>query len=137
MKGYNFPIWRGKPLQKLTRGLLKINGRNNLGRITVRSRGGGHKRRARIVDFARTLQDIPAQIVRIERDPTRTAPLALLHYQNGIFSYILAPKNVGKQQSIISSKLAAIKPGNCLPLKNIPIGTHVHNVEPRQGLGVV
>lgn len=135
MKEYNFPIWRGKPLQKLTCGLIKISGRNNMGRITVRSRGGGHKRRARVVDFFRVLREMPARIVRFERDPTRTAPLALIYYQNGVFAYILAPKNVGGLQSIISSKFAAIKPGNCLPLMSIPIGTHIHNLEPRQGFG--
>jgi len=128
-------LWKGRPHKPLTEGLTKSGGRNNLGRITSRHRGGGHKRLYRIIDFKRTKLDCVATIERIEYDPNRSAHIALIKYDDGIFSYILAPAKMKAGDKVVSSASADIKTGNCLPLKNIPVGTIVHNVEMKPGKG--
>jgi large subunit ribosomal protein L2 len=128
-------LWKGKPHKPLTKGLTKTGGRNNLGRMTSRHRGGGHKRLYRMIDFKRNKLDVAATIERIEYDPNRTSYIALLKYDDGEYSYILAPAKLSAGDKIISSAAADIKIGNCLPLKNIPVGTIVHNVEMKPGKG--
>jgi len=128
-------LWKGGPKKSLTKGISKTGGRNNNGRITAYHRGGGHKRLYRLVDFKRSVQDIVATVERIEYDPNRTAFIALIKYENGQESYILAPQKLNSGDKIVSSSSADIKIGNCLPLKNIPVGTTVHNVEMKPGKG--
>ena len=128
-------LWKGKPVKKLTEGLSKKGGRNNDGRITARRRGGGHKRRYRIVDFKRRKFDTPAKVTRIEFDPNRTAFIALLEYEDGEQSYILAPQRLAVGDTVVSGERADIKPGNAMPLSSIPVGTIVHNVEMKPGKG--
>ncbi len=128
-------LWKGSPYKPLTKGLKKTGGRNNLGRITSRHIGGGHKKLYRLIDFKRSKINIPAVIERIEYDPNRTAYIALLKYSDNEYSYILAPAKLNVGDEIISSPDADIKPGNCLPLKNIPVGTIIHNVEMKVGKG--
>ena len=128
-------LWKGKPEKSLTEGLRQKGGRNNTGRITMRFRGGGHKRRYRLVDFKRTKFDVAATVERLEYDPNRTAFIALLRYEDGELAYILAPQRLAVGDQVISSAKADIKPGNALPLKNIPVGTIVHNVELKAGKG--
>ena len=122
-------IYKGKPLKKLTKGLSKSGGRNNKGRITVWWKGGGHKRSYRIIDFKRQKDNINAEVIRIEYDPNRSCHIALVKYEDGELRYILAPQKLVLQSSIISGDNVDIKIGNSLPLKNIPTGTLVHNVE--------
>jgi large subunit ribosomal protein L2 len=128
-------LWKGKPHKPLTEGLTKSGGRNVHGRITVRHRGGGHKRLYRLVDFKRRKFDVPAEVVRIEYDPNRSAHIALIKYIDGQHSYILAPQRVSIGDAIISGERADIKPGNAMFLKNIPVGTVVHNIELKPGKG--
>jgi large subunit ribosomal protein L2 len=128
-------LWVGKPEKTLTVGLTKSGGRNNNGRVTARRRGGGHKRLYRIIDFKRNHHDIPATVQRIEYDPNRSAFIALLTYEDGTKSYILAPQRLSVGDVITSGPKADIKPGNALPLANIPIGTIIHNVELKPGKG--
>ena len=128
-------LWKGKPYKSLTKGLTKTGGRNNRGRITSRHIGGGHKRLYRMIDFKRNKLDCMATVERIEYDPNRSAHIALIKYEDGVFSYILAPAKIKAGDQIISSADADIKVGNCLPLKNIPVGTMVHNVEMKPGKG--
>jgi len=128
-------LWSGKPEKTLTVGLTKSGGRNNNGRVTARRRGGGHKRLYRIIDFKRNHHDIPATVQRIEYDPNRSAFIALLTYEDGTKSYILAPQRLSVGDVITSGPKADIKPGNALPLANIPIGTIIHNVELKPGKG--
>ncbi|MCR6631270.1 MAG: 50S ribosomal protein L2 [Magnetospirillum sp.] len=128
-------LWKGKPEASLTEGLRKKGGRNNLGRITVRFRGGGHKRRYRLIDFKRTKFDVAATVLRLEYDPNRTAFIALIEYADGEKSYILAPQRLAVGDTVVAGEKVDIKPGNALPLKNIPVGTVVHNVELKQGKG--
>ncbi len=128
-------LWKGKPEASLTEGLRKKGGRNNLGRITVRFRGGGHKRRYRLVDFKRTKFDVAGTVLRLEYDPNRTAFIALIEYADGEKSYILAPQRLAVGDTVVAGEKVDIKPGNALPLKNIPVGTVVHNVELKQGKG--
>ena len=113
----------------------RSGGRNNLGRITVRHRGGGHKQRYRMVDFKRRKEGVPAVVERLEYDPNRSANLALLKYVDGERAYILAPKGLPAGATVVSSETAPISVGNCLPLRNIPVGTEVHAVEMRPGKG--
>ena len=127
-------IWKGRPEKSLTEGLRKNGGRNNTGRITARRIGGGHKRRYRMIDFKRTKQGI-ATVERIEYDPNRTAFIALINYEDGEKSYILAPQRMAVGDKIEAADKADIKPGNALPLSNIPVGTIVHNVEMKVGKG--
>jgi len=123
------------PEKSLTRGLKKKGGRNNNGRITTRHRGGGHKRRYREIDFKRTKDGVPAKVATVEYDPNRTARIALLHYVDGEKRYIIAPAKLEVGQMIVSGVGADIKPGNALPLRNIPVGTVVHCVELQPGKG--
>ena len=128
-------LTRDKPEKSLTVTLHKTGGRNNHGRMTSRHRGGGHKRRYRIVDFKRDKVGIPATIAEIEYDPNRTARIALLNYKDGEKRYILCPDGVGVGDIVISSRNADIKPGNTLPLEAIPVGTVVHAIELKVGKG--
>ncbi|MCG8356556.1 MAG: 50S ribosomal protein L2 [Kiloniellales bacterium] len=128
-------LWKGKPVKKLTQGLTKKGGRNNFGRITARRRGGGHKRRYRVIDFVRRKFDVPAKVLRLEYDPNRTAFVALIEYEDGELSYILAPQRLAVGDSVIAAERADIKPGNAMPLSSIPVGTIVHNVEMKAGKG--
>jgi large subunit ribosomal protein L2 len=124
-----------KPEKSLTEPLRRIAARNNHGWITVRHQGGGHKRRYRVIDFKRTKIDIPAKVVAIEYDPNRTARIALIHYIDGAKAYIVAPVGLVVGDQVLSSTKADIKPGNALPLQNIPTGTIIHNIELRPGKG--
>ena len=128
-------LWKGKPEKSLTEGLRSQGGRNNNGRVTQRARGGGHKRRYRIVDFKRDRFDQPASVVRLEYDPNRSAFIALIRYEDGQLAYILAPQRLGAGDQVVSGQRVDIKPGNAMPLKNIPVGTIVHNVEMKPGKG--
>ncbi len=128
-------LHKGEPVKSLTQGLSKKGGRNNHGRITARRRGGGHKRLYRMVDFKRRKFDVAAKVVRLEYDPNRTAFIALIEYEDGEHSYILAPQRLGPGDMVISGQRADIKPGNAMPLSSIPVGTIVHNVELKAGKG--
>ena len=128
-------LWRGKPEKTLTEGLRGKGGRNNKGRITARRRGGGHKNRYRVIDFKRTKYDVQAIVERIEYDPNRSAFIALIKYEDGELSYILAPQRLREGDVVIASKNVDIKPGNAMPMQNIPVGTIVHNVEMKAGKG--
>ncbi|PWC83948.1 50S ribosomal protein L2 [Azospirillum sp. TSH100] len=128
-------LWKGKPVKTLTEGLTKSGGRNNTGRITARRMGGGHKRTYRLVDFKRRKFDVPATVERLEYDPNRTAFIALIKYQDGTLSYILAPQRLKVGDTVISGERTDVKPGNAMPLKNIPVGSIVHNVELKAGKG--
>lgn len=128
-------LWKGEPVKSLTEGARKTGGRNNRGRITTRHIGGGHKRRYRLIDFKRTLRDMPAKVERLEYDPNRTAFIALITYSNGEQSYILAPQRLKAGDTVVAGNKVDVKPGNAMPLKNMPMGTIVHNVEMRPGKG--
>ncbi|MDP2621673.1 MAG: 50S ribosomal protein L2 [Hyphomicrobiales bacterium] len=128
-------LWKGGPVKHLTEGLTKSGGRNNLGRATARRRGGGHKRSYRIVDFKRNKLDMPGTVERIEYDPNRTAFIALIKYEDGELAYILAAQRLGVGDKVVSGAQVDVKPGNAMPLANMPIGTIVHNVELKQGRG--
>jgi len=124
-----------KPERSLTRPLRKSGGRNSLGRTTIWFRGGGHKRRYRVIDFKRDKQNIPARVAAVEYDPNRSARIALLHYVDGEKRYILAPDGITVGQTVVTSETADILPGNSLPLSSIPSGTMIHNLELRRGKG--
>jgi len=128
-------ITTDKPHKPLLEVIKKTSGRNNVGRITVRHRGGGSKRFYRVVDFKRDKVGVPAKVATIEYDPNRSARIALLHYADGEKRYILAPLNLAVGQVVLASEEADILPGNCLPLRNVPLGTLVHNVEIKLGKG--
>ena len=128
-------LWKGKPEKSLTEGLRSQGGRNSTGRVTVRFRGGGHKRRYRIIDFKRNKFDVAATVERLEYDPNRSAFIALVRYEDGELAYILAPQRLGAGDQVVTVQRVDIKPGNALPLKNIPVGTVVHNVELKPGKG--
>jgi len=128
-------LYKGKPVKGLTEGKSSSGGCNNNGRITVRWRGGGHKRRYRIVDFKRSKREVPAVVERIEYDPNRTAFIALIKYEDGELSYILAPQRLAVGDTIVSARQADVKPGNAMPLMAMPVGTIVHNVEMKPGRG--
>lgn len=129
-------LWKGKPVKSLTEGLTKSGGRNNTGRITSWQRGGGHKRRYRLVDFKRNAKfGVNATVERLEYDPNRTAFIALVTYSDGEQAYILAPQRLKAGDVVVSAEKADIKPGNAMLLKNMPVGTIVHNVEIKQGKG--
>ncbi len=128
-------LHKGKPVKALTEGLSSNGGRNNNGRITMRRRGGGHKRRYRIVDFRRNKFDMPATIERLEYDPNRSAFLALVKYEDGDLSYILAPQRVGPGDVIVAGNRVDVRPGNAMPMENIPVGTIIHNIEMKPGAG--
>ena len=128
-------LYNGKPEKTLTVGLSKSGGRNNTGRITSWHRGGGHKRKYRIVDFKRVKHDIQASIERIEYDPNRSSFIALIKYEDGQKSYILSPQKIRVGDKVISGKKVDIKPGNAMPISSIPLGTLLHNVELKPGKG--
>ena len=128
-------ITKTEPEKSLLKPLKKKGGRNAVGRITCRHRGGGHKRHYRIIDFKRDKLDIPAKVAAIEYDPNRSARIALLHYADGEKRYILAPINLNVGDVITAGENADIKPGNTLPLQNIPLGTQIHNIELKIGKG--
>lgn len=128
-------ITRSEPEKSLLRPLKKSGGRNSYGRVTAYHRGGGHKRRYRLIDFKRNKLEVPAKVATIEYDPNRTTRIALLHYVDGEKRYILAPQDLRVGDMVVSSATADIKPGNTLPLQNIPTGTLVHNVELKPGKG--
>ncbi|WP_029013606.1 50S ribosomal protein L2 [Niveispirillum irakense] len=128
-------LYKGKPVKMLTEGLSSSGGRNNTGRITARRIGGGHKRTYRIVDFKRRKFDMPAVVERLEYDPNRTGFIALVKYEDGTLSYILAPQRLKAGDTVIAGEKVDVKPGNAMPLKNIPVGTIVHNVELKAGKG--
>lgn len=132
-------LHKGKPVKALTEGLTKKGGRNNNGRITARRIGGGAKRLYRKIDFKRNKWDVPATVERLEYDPNRTAFIALIRYEDGEQSYIIAPQRLAVGDQVITSVNADIKPGNVLPLKNIPVGTIIHNIEmkPKKGAQMV
>lgn len=125
----------GEPFEPLLARKNRINGRNNVGRITVRRRGGGHKKHYRIVDFKRDKDGVPARVERIEYDPNRSAHIALICYQDGERRYIIAAKGMHEGQTIVSGEQSPIKMGNCLPLLNIPVGSTIYCVELKPGAG--
>ena len=126
---------KAKPERSLLEPLKKSSGRNSYGRITVRHRGGGCKRKYRIIDFRRDKLDMPAVVQRLEYDPNRSAFIALVKYEDGELRYMLAPYGLKAGDTVVSSAAADIKPGNCLPLANIPVGTVIHNIELNPGRG--
>jgi large subunit ribosomal protein L2 len=128
-------ITKTSPEKSLVKILKKSGGRNNNGRITARRRGGGHKRYYRVIDFKRDKDGIPAKVASIEYDPNRSARIALLHYADGEKRYILAPLKLNVGDEVLSGPDADIKPGNALPLANIPLGTQIHNIELKLGKG--
>ncbi|MCB9965781.1 MAG: 50S ribosomal protein L2 [Rhodospirillales bacterium] len=128
-------LHKGAPEKALTEGKRKTGGRNNTGRITAWHRGGGHKQRYRLIDWKRTKMDVDATVLRIEYDPNRTAYIALIEYTDGEKAYILAPQRLAAGDKVVSSEKADIKPGNAMPLKNMPVGTIVHNIELKPGKG--
>ena len=128
-------LWKGKPVKALTEGLSKSGGRSNQGRVSMWHRGGGHKRTYRKVDFRRDKLGMPATVERLEYDPNRTAFIALIKYEDGELSYILAPQRLAPGDVVISAAKADVKPGNAMPLASMPIGTIIHNVEMKQGKG--
>ncbi|MFN8790291.1 MAG: 50S ribosomal protein L2 [Bdellovibrionales bacterium] len=134
--GYDFSeITKATPEKSLTVSLKRTAARNNTGQITMRHIGGGHKRRYRLIDFKRMKLEVPARVVAIEYDPNRTSRIALLSYADGEKAYIIAPVGLNVGDTVVSSEKADIKPGNCLPLSVIPVGTTIHNVELRPGKG--
>jgi large subunit ribosomal protein L2 len=128
-------LWKGKPVKALTEGLTKTGGRNNQGRVSMWHRGGGHKRSYRMVDFKRGKLGVPATVERLEYDPNRTAFIALIRYEDGELSYILAPQRLSAGDTVVADARVDVKPGNAMPLANMPIGTIVHNVEMKVGKG--
>jgi large subunit ribosomal protein L2 len=126
---------RAKPEKSLTEVLKKHSGRNNYGRITVRHKGGGNRRKYRVLDFKRNKFDIPGKVLRLEYDPNRSANIALIEYEDGELRYILAPAGLSQDDIVLSSKDADIKPGNALPITHIPVGTVIHNIEMHPGKG--
>jgi large subunit ribosomal protein L2 len=128
-------LWKGKPVKALTKGKSESGGRNNHGHITAHHRGGGHKRRLRLVDFKRRKFDVTATVERLEYDPNRSAFIALIKYTDGELAYILAPQRLKAGDQVVSGERVDIKPGNAMPLANMPVGTIVHNVELKKGRG--
>jgi len=128
-------LYKGKPEKALTEGLHKTGGRNNSGRITMRRQGGGHKRSYRIVDFKRRKWDVPGTVLNLQYDPNRTAFIALIEYADGEKSYILAPQRIAEGDKIIAGASVDVKPGNAMPLRAMPVGTIIHNIEMKPGKG--
>jgi len=128
-------LYKGKPVKTLVEGQNKSGGRGNTGRITSRRIGGGHKTAYRLIDFKRTKHDMPAVVERLEYDPNRTGFIALIKYQDGTLSYILAPQRLAAGDTVISSKQTDVKPGNAMEIGSVPVGTIVHNVETKPGAG--
>jgi large subunit ribosomal protein L2 len=128
-------LYKGKPVKALTEGKNSTGGRNSNGRITVRFRGGGHKQAYRRIDFKRQKFDAPARVERIEYDPNRTGFIALIKYEDGELAYILAPQRLAEGDTVVSGEYVDVKPGNAMPMGNMPIGTIVHNIELKTGKG--
>ncbi len=128
-------LYKGDPVKSLTEGKNSTGGRNNNGRPTVRFRGGGHKQAYRKVDFKRGKKDVPATVERLEYDPNRTGFIALIKYQDGELGYILAPQRLAPGDTVVAAENADVKPGNAMPIANIPVGTIVHNIELKIGKG--
>ena len=128
-------LYKGKPVKGLTEGLVSKGGRNNTGRVTARFQGGGHKRTYRVVDFKRRKFDVPATVERLEYDPNRSAFIALVKYEDGELSYILAPQRLVAGDTVVAAESADVKPGNAMRLSSMPVGTIVHNVELKPGKG--
>jgi len=128
-------LYKGKPVKTLTEGKHSSGGRNNNGRITVRFRGGGHKQAYRVVDFKRRKFDAPGTVERIEYDPNRTAFIALIKYADGEQAYILAPQRLAQGDTVVAGEHVDVKPGNAMPMANMPVGTIVHNIELKIGKG--
>jgi large subunit ribosomal protein L2 len=128
-------LFKGKPVKTLVEGQNAHGGRGNTGRITSRRKGGGHKTAYRLIDFKRVKHDMPAVVERLEYDPNRTGFIALIKYQDGTLSYILAPQRLAVGDTVISSKQADVKPGNAMEIGSVPVGTVVHNVETKPGAG--
>jgi large subunit ribosomal protein L2 len=128
-------LWKGDPVKMLTEGKIKTGGRNSDGRITTRHIGGGHKQAYRLVDFRRRKHGLSATVERLEYDPNRTAFIALIKYEDGHLSYILAPQRLAVGDRVVSGDKVDVKPGNAMPLSAMPIGTIVHNVEMKPGRG--
>ena len=128
-------LHKGGPVKALTKGLSKSGGRNNSGRVTARRRGGGHKRSYRIIDFKRKKFDMPATVERLEYDPNRSAHIALVKYEDGEQAYILAPQRVGPGDTVVAGEKVDVQPGNAMPMRNIPVGTVIHNIEMKVGKG--
>jgi large subunit ribosomal protein L2 len=122
-------LWKGSPVKMLVKGKTKTGGRNSDGRITTRHIGGGHKQLYRLVDFKRRKFDMPAVVERLEYDPNRTAFIALIKYEDGTLSYILAPQRLGVGDTVVAGAKVDVKPGNAMPLAAMPLGTIIHNVE--------
>ena len=128
-------LWKGKPVKALTEGKSKTGGRNNKGHVTSRGIAGGHKQRYRIVDFKRRLWDVEGTVERLEYDPNRTAFIALLTYEDGTQTYILAPQRLAVGDTVVAGKKTDVKPGNAMELAQMPVGTIVHNIEMKPGKG--
>ena len=128
-------LYKGRPVKALTKGVRKTGGRNNHGHITTRHHGGGHKRLYRVVDFKRRKFDVEATVERLEYDPNRTAFIALIKYTDGEQAYILAPQRLAVGDKVVSGERVDIRPGNALPMRNIPVGTIIHNIEIKPGRG--
>jgi large subunit ribosomal protein L2 len=128
-------LWRGKPVKFLTEGKQSSGGRNNTGRTTSRFRGGGHKQSYRLIDFKRRKFDIIGKVERLEYDPNRTAYIALIKYTDGELAYILAPQRLQAGDEVVAGERVDVKPGNAMPIKNMPIGTIIHNIEIKPGKG--
>ena len=131
----NTELHKGKPFSKLIDKKSKTGGRNNQGRITTRHIGGGHKQRYRIIDFRRNKTDVSGIVERLEYDPNRTANIALVLYKDGERKYIIAPKGIEVGQQVLSAETTQVKPGNCMPMRNIPLGTAIHCIELKPGKG--
>ena len=128
-------LWKGPSEKHLTEGLKKTGGRNNKGRVTNRNIGGGHKRRYRLIDWKRKKWDMEAVVSRLEYDPNRTAFIALIEYADGEKAYIIAPQRLSVGDKVVAGQKVDVKPGNAMPLKNMPVGTIVHNIELKEGKG--
>src|SRR6202795_922293 len=128
-------LYKGAPVKALTEGQHSSGGRNNNGRITVRFRGGGHKQAYRKIDFRRAKMDVAATVERLEYDPNRTAFIALIRYQDGELAYILAPQRLKVGDTVVSGERVDVKPGNTMPMRSMPVGTIIHNVEMKPGKG--
>ena len=135
VSGFDGVDKHAKPERSLIEVRKKNSGRNSYGRITVRHKGGGNRRKYRVIDFKRDKVDMPASVLRLEYDPNRSAFIALVQYEDGEKRYILAPVGIAAGDTVVSSSAADIKPGNCLPLENIPVGTVIHNIELYPGRG--
>ena len=135
VSGFDGVDKHAKPEKSLIEVVKKNSGRNSYGRITVRHKGGGNRRKYRVIDFKRDKVDMPASVLRLEYDPNRSAFIALVQYEDGEKRYILAPVGIGAGDTVVTSATADIKPGNCLPLENIPVGTVIHNIELYPGRG--